>query len=87
MIETNSAILEVSDTPIGLRHTPSVFKGEVPLVEFHIQNEKGENIPAGKLWGIGGVLSFEGDCEESAKVFFDQIIQLNRSFLEESSND
>ena len=56
---------------------PSAFNGEVALLTFSVEGKV-----VGKLWGTEGVLSFDGDCEESAKVFFDQVIELNRKRLE-----
>ena len=56
---------------------PSVFKGDVPFLTFCVES----NV-VGKLWGTGGVLSFEGDVEESAKIFFDKVIELNKERLE-----
>ncbi len=56
---------------------PSVFKGEAPFITFYDEDKV-----IGKIWGIDGVLSFEGDCDESAKLFFEQVIQLNRKYLE-----
>jgi hypothetical protein len=31
--------------------------------------------------GKGGILSFEGNCDESAKLFFDNVIKLNQELL------
>lgn len=59
------------DGPISV-HEPSVFRGDVPFLSFHV----GEKV-IGKLWGTGGRLSFEGDADESAKVFFDNVVKLN----------
>lgn len=55
---------------------PSALKGEVPLLTL-----VAENATVGKLWATGGVLSFEGNAEESAKVFFDHVIKLNSEHL------
>lgn len=57
--------------------TSSILKGEIPFITFSIEGQD-----VGKLWGKDGVLSFEGDCEESAKIFFEQVIELNRAYLE-----
>lgn len=56
---------------------PSVFKGEVAFLTFSVEGKE-----IGKLWAKGGKLSFEGDCEKSAKIFFDEVIQKNRHLLE-----
>ncbi len=56
----------------------SVFNGEIPFITFSVEGQD-----VGKLWGTGGILSFEGDCEESAKIFFEQVIKLNRSMMED----
>jgi hypothetical protein len=55
---------------------PSVFKGEVAFLTFDIEGKK-----IGELWGTGGKLSFTGDVEASAKVFFDKVVELNRIYL------
>jgi hypothetical protein len=55
---------------------PSVFDGEIPFMTFYV-----DAVECGRLWGKGGVLSFEGDAEESAKVFFDQVIERNRECI------
>lgn len=55
----------------------SIFDGDVPFLTFFTP----ESTVAGKLWGRGGVLSFEGNAEESAKIFFEHVIQLNREFM------
>lgn len=57
---------------------PSVFNGEVAIVTFHVKDKK-----VGELWGTGGKLSFTGDADASAKVFFDNVIELNRVRLQE----
>ena len=54
----------------------SVFKGEVAFLTLTVDNPDGGNpIEVGKLWGTGGKLSFEGDVEESARIFFDAVIE------------
>ncbi len=54
-----------------------VFKGKVAFMSFHIGDKS-----VGELWGTGGQLSFTGDCAASAKLFFDEVIELNRKALE-----
>ena len=55
----------------------SVYKGELAFMTFTIEGKT-----VGELWGTGGVLSFTGDYEASAKVFFDNVIELHRdSFI------
>lgn len=56
---------------------PSVFKGEVAFLTFDIEGKK-----VGELWGTGGKLSFTGDAEASAKIFFEHVIELNRIHLD-----
>lgn len=65
---------------ISVKQTP-VFDGETPFIMFHVVDEEGKDKIIGKLWGTGGRLSFEGDAEASAKVFFDEVIELNRHAL------
>jgi hypothetical protein len=60
---------------------PSVYKGDIPFLTFHSDNPDGGR-DLGKLWATGGKLSFEGDIEQSAKVFFDQVIARNRAVME-----
>jgi hypothetical protein len=60
---------------------PSVYKGDIPFLTFHSDNPDGDR-DLGKLWATGGKLSFEGDIEQSAKVFFDQVIAHNRAVME-----
>jgi hypothetical protein len=55
----------------------SVFDGDVPFITFSTDGGR----ECGKLWGRGGVLSFEGNADESAQVFFDKVVQLNRDWL------
>ena len=45
---------------------PSAFDGETPLLTFYAA----PGVECGKLWARGGVLSFEGNAEESAQTFF-----------------
>ena len=59
----------------------SVFKGEVPFITF--TNDNGEGVIVGRLWGTGGKFSFEGNVDESARIFFEQVIELNRKMLEQ----
>ena len=63
---------------------PSVFDGDIPFMTFYI-NETGPSVECGRLWGKGGVLSFEGNAEESAKVFFEQVIQRNHEYIMRSN--
>ena len=56
---------------------PSVFKGEVAFLTFDVEGKK-----VGQLWGTGGKLSFTGDVDASAKIFFEQVIELNRVHLD-----
>lgn len=60
---------------------PSVFDGDIPFLELFVEDPICGQKIIGKLWGKGGVLTFEGDAEESAKVFFEHVIQRNREFL------
>jgi len=61
----------------------SVFKGEIPFLTFAVDGiDGGPPVEVGKLWGTGGKLSFEGDLEKSAEIFFEQVIELNRAKLE-----
>jgi len=55
---------------------PSVFKGEVALLTFSSEGKK-----IGELWGTGGKLSFTGDAEASAKIFFDEVIRLHQDSI------
>ena len=55
---------------------PSVFKGEIPFMTFYVEGKK-----VGELWGTGGELSFTGDIDASAKIFFEHVIQLNRDYI------
>ncbi len=57
--------------------SPSVFKGEIPFLTFTID----DGTVVGKLWGTGGKLSFEGDCEKSAEIFFEQVIIICKHLL------
>lgn len=61
---------------------PSIFKGEIPFLTFTVGGKK-----IGKLWATGGVLSFEGDCEKSAELFFEEIIEKNKHLLCEKGNE
>lgn len=74
----NENILNIDE--VNNIRTSLVSKGEAPFLTF---NDNGKNI--GELWVKNGQLVFKGDVEESAKVFFDHVIQLNRRFLEETS--
>lgn len=56
---------------------PSVFKGEIAFLTFDVEGKK-----VGELWGTGGKLSFTGDVDASAKIFFEQVIELNRKHLD-----
>lgn len=64
---------------------PSVFDGDVPFLTFNVEDGNGGSRVVGKLWGRGGVLSFEGDADESAMVFFRELIERNREFLMRSN--
>ena len=57
---------------------PSVYDGEVPFLTFDVDGKV-----VGKLWGVGGVLSFEGDADESARIFFESVIEMNLHLLQE----
>jgi hypothetical protein len=65
----------VNDTSTFKR--PSVFNGEVPFMTF---TDNGKTI--GELWGTNGKLSFTGDVDASAKIFFEHVIECNRMHLE-----
>lgn len=65
---------------IKLTNPSHVFKGETPVVTFCV-NRDGANVVVGKLWGTGGILSFEGDVQESAQVFFDEVINRSQHLL------
>lgn len=54
-----------------------VFDGEVAYLEFHGP----DGIRIGALWGKGGKLSFEGNAEASAQLFFDHMIHLHEALL------
>ncbi len=41
----------------------------------------------GKLWAKDGILSFEGDTEESAKVFFDAVTKHSNSKLKQGAEN
>lgn len=67
---------------LELRLTPpNIFKGEVPFLTFVVSDEKNEQINVGNLWATDGKLSFEGEVEESAKIFFDHVIKLSKESL------
>ena len=55
-----------------------VFKGEpMPMITLYVADE-----PVGKLEiGDKGKLTFEGDVEKSAKVFFDNVVALNSEHI------
>lgn len=61
---------------------PSIFKGDIAFLTFIVTDDGGNPKEVGKLWGTGGVLSFDGDADASAKVFFDNVIELNRARLD-----
>ncbi len=63
---------------------PSVFDGDIPLMTFFVECA-GKNVECGRLWGSGGVLRFEGNADEAAKVFFEQVIQVNREYIMRSN--
>lgn len=75
---------EDSTSEITTLKMPSVFDGDVPILTFSVDKGR-SNVVCGKLWGKGGVLSFDGNAEESAKVFFDRVIQLNRDYIMRSN--
>jgi hypothetical protein len=52
---------------------PNVYNGDIPIISF------GDNI--GALWGTGGKLSFIGAAEESANVFFANVISRFDQYL------
>ena len=62
---------------------PSVFKGEVAFLTLFVTDDDGNTVTIGELWGKDGKLSFTGDADKSAQVFFDRVIELNRKVLEE----
>ena len=71
-----------SNNQIFCFKSPSVYKGEIPLLTFGVNNpDSGKSIEVGKLWGIGGKLSFEGNADESAKLFFEHVIKKSSHLL------
>ena len=64
---------------ITITQSKSVYKGEVAIVALY--GDDGELL--GELWGTGGVLSFTGNAEESARVFFEQVVRCNMEYLED----
>ena len=84
MNELEDMTFKTTEGQYAVIKIPSVFDGDVPFMTFHTQVD-GKNVECGKLWGKGGVLSFEGDVDESARVFFDNVIERNREFLMRSN--
>ena len=68
---------QFSVTTTNQMKIPSVFDGDIPFISFRTEN----GVTVGKLMGKGGILSFEGNCDESAKLFFDGVIKLNQELL------
>ncbi len=58
---------------------PSVVNGGKPFIEFFMDEGK---TSVGKLVVKDGQLTFEGDVAESAQIFFDNVIEVNRKNLE-----
>ncbi len=69
--------------PAKLKFVDLVFEGVEPFLTFYANDGNGENIKIGKLWGTGGKLSFEGNAEKSAEIFFNGIIDEYRKHLGE----
>ncbi len=63
---------------------PSIFDGDIPFVKFSCEAE-GKSTECGRLWAKGGVLRFEGDADESAKIFFEQVIRRNLEYIMRSN--
>ena len=63
---------------------PSVFDGDIPFVKFSCEADD-KTIECGRLWAKGGVLRFEGDADESAKIFFEQVIRHNLEYIMRSN--
>ena len=79
--ESMKQITEITDYPMNIKdlvvetNTKSLSLTEYALstdynVEFHIDGRR-----IGRLDFNGGVMVFEGDAEESAKVFFDALAE------------
>jgi hypothetical protein len=61
---------------------PSVFDGDITFYT----DETGSPVECGRLWWKGGILSFEGNVEESAKVVFEQVVERNRARIMRSNS-
>lgn len=76
----------VSSEHCAIMPQPSVFDGDIPFLTFFVyDDQKNEQVETGKLWATGGQLSFEGNADASAKVFFDSLIAHNREELMRSN--
>ena len=61
---------------------PSVLKGETPFMTFNVHADDGKKYPVGNLWCKGGVFTFDGSVDLSAKVFFEHCCTLLTSTLQ-----
>lgn len=68
-------------------HQHSIYNGDITFLTFSIDTPQGDRREVGRLWGTGGVLSFEGDMEESASIFFDKVVRAHGSYKEELLRD
>ena len=59
----------------------AIFQGDIPFLTLSLDDADGNPVPIGKLWGKGGTLSFTGDVDESARIFFEEIMRRGMHYL------
>lgn len=78
-------IIRVKDCALGCPYYDKAEGGEweIPMLNLNLEeaplltfNNDGEVV--GKLWYKNQAFSFEGNCEESGRIFFDWVIQISK---------